>query len=296
LYELTTAATLDAEAQQPEATPPVAERYGQLLGEALGVLGNDANRLGRRHELPTDCVVDVLLTEGRRLICETEQHARTLVPEPAEQEPVMGEETATADSGDALTAQPSIDREVDGAYDELRTRNGKHRGTVDVAEEPANDAETQAKEQALRDGSAKVTELREAVAKRVRAVPERERKASSDPTLPKQTRATDEAEQSSKSDHVPTRRQKPRDDGRGAANDHPFEQVPIRIGHLDPISTMSGVIGRLNNLGFDAGPPEAFMGEYTRQAIREFQYVEGLPVNGAIDAATLGRLLERHGC
>jgi len=68
------------------------------------------------------------------------------------------------------------------------------------------------------------------------------------------------------------------------------------VAYLDPINTMSGVIGRLNNLGFDAGPPEAFMGEYTRQAVREFQYVEGLPANGEIDAATLGRLLERHGC
>lgn len=296
LDELTTVATLDAEAQQPEATPPVAESYGRLLGEALDVLGSDAKRLGRRHELPTDCVVDVLLTEGRRLICETEQHARTLVPEPAEQEPVIRKEIADADSDDALTAPRSIDREVGGAYDALRARSGKHGDSVDAAEEPADGAEAQAKEQALRDGSAKVVELREVVAKRVQAARERQHGASSDPAPQDPRQRAGEADQSDETEHVPPWLPAPQDDEREAANDRPFEHIPIRIGYLDPINTMSGVIGRLNNLGFDAGPPNAFMGEYTRQAIREFQYVEGLPVSGEIDAATLGRLLERHGC
>jgi peptidoglycan hydrolase-like protein with peptidoglycan-binding domain len=78
--------------------------------------------------------------------------------------------------------------------------------------------------------------------------------------------------------------------------DELLEQVPIRIGHLDPINELNGVLGRLNNLGFDAGSPAAYMGNFTREAIKKFQMVEELVPNGEIDGATLGRLLERHGC
>lgn len=77
--------------------------------------------------------------------------------------------------------------------------------------------------------------------------------------------------------------------------DEMLEEIPLQIGWLDPANETSGVVGRLNNLGFDAGPPAVFMGQYARDAIRKFQYSENLPVTGQVDGATLGRLIQRHG-
>jgi localization factor PodJL len=50
----------------------------------------------------------------------------------------------------------------------------------------------------------------------------------------------------------------------------------------------------LTKLGHDVGPPDGVMGAKTRNAIREFQKAEKLPVTGEIDAALVKALLARN--
>ena|SRR5882672_468103 len=69
---------------------------------------------------------------------------------------------------------------------------------------------------------------------------------------------------------------------------------PIRIGHIDPIDTVSGVQGRLNNLGFNAGEVNGLENESTQEALRLFQRASGLEPSGAIDDATRDALQRAH--
>src|SRR5262245_18939776 len=71
--------------------------------------------------------------------------------------------------------------------------------------------------------------------------------------------------------------------------------VPLLIGHLDPIEESSGQNARLNNLGYEAGDVDAPDPERLRSAIEEFQCDQNLPVNGICDAATQAKLKEVHG-
>lgn len=74
------------------------------------------------------------------------------------------------------------------------------------------------------------------------------------------------------------------------------EVLPLDFGHIDPITEVSGVQGRLNNLGFACGEPDGVVGEPTREALRAFQAQNGLNVTGEIDDATRAKLEEMHGC
>jgi hypothetical protein len=69
---------------------------------------------------------------------------------------------------------------------------------------------------------------------------------------------------------------------------------PIRIGHIDPIDTVSGVQGRLNNLGFNAGEVNGLENESTQEALRLFQRASGLLPTGEIDDATRDALQRAH--
>ena len=74
-------------------------------------------------------------------------------------------------------------------------------------------------------------------------------------------------------------------------------QVPIKIGHLDPIDKLSGQQARLNNLGYDAGPVGEQNEEQFRSAVEEFQCDRGIkPVTGVCDSKTQAKLKEAHGC
>ena len=74
-------------------------------------------------------------------------------------------------------------------------------------------------------------------------------------------------------------------------------QVPIKIGHLDPIDTISGQEARLNNLGYDAGTEGKPEEERFRSAVEEFQCDAGIkPVTGKCDANTQEKLKKAHGC
>ncbi len=68
-------------------------------------------------------------------------------------------------------------------------------------------------------------------------------------------------------------------------------EIPLHIGHLDPIDRASGVGGRLHNLGYAVGAG----GEGLAEAVRAFQRAEGLTDTGVADDTTRARLVERHG-
>jgi N-acetylmuramoyl-L-alanine amidase len=74
----------------------------------------------------------------------------------------------------------------------------------------------------------------------------------------------------------------------------PGVPFPLDLGHLDPVTEVSGVQGRLNNLGFDCGPVDGLMGPDTEDALRAFQAQMGLQVTGQPDSATQAKLLEVH--
>lgn len=73
------------------------------------------------------------------------------------------------------------------------------------------------------------------------------------------------------------------------------------IGALNPIPQtpddgISGVQGRLWNLGYDTGPIDGVLGKRTAAALRHFQEDQHLPVTGRADPATVARLVQVHGC
>jgi hypothetical protein len=70
----------------------------------------------------------------------------------------------------------------------------------------------------------------------------------------------------------------------------------IEVGFLDPIEQLTGVQGRLNNLGFDCGEVDGIMGPRTSAALSAFQAHYGLKVDGIVGPETRERLMTEHGC
>ena len=73
-------------------------------------------------------------------------------------------------------------------------------------------------------------------------------------------------------------------------------ELKLMLGHLDPITEISGVQGRLSNLGFDCGDEHGELGPVTRSALRAFQETYEITVNGEADSATREKLQEKYGC
>jgi len=71
--------------------------------------------------------------------------------------------------------------------------------------------------------------------------------------------------------------------------------ITLSLGHLDPITELSGVKSRLANLGFYKGPVDGTLDGATQQALRAFQTKQSLPVTGTADEATKAALLKAHG-
>lgn len=73
----------------------------------------------------------------------------------------------------------------------------------------------------------------------------------------------------------------------------------LQLGGLDPIddprTKVSGVQGRLANLGFDPGPINGVLGAETEGALRAFEQNHGLKVTGKPEGQTLDKLKEVHG-
>jgi putative peptidoglycan binding protein/LysM domain-containing protein len=70
----------------------------------------------------------------------------------------------------------------------------------------------------------------------------------------------------------------------------------IKIGHLDPIDTITGVQARLKNLGYYGGKVDGVEGKQTLSTIEEFQCDHGLTVDGIAGPNTQAKLKEVHGC
>lgn len=74
----------------------------------------------------------------------------------------------------------------------------------------------------------------------------------------------------------------------------------LHVGDLNPVDDAAdgGVTGaqmRLQNLGFPTGGVDGILGPKTRAAIRAFQRAHRIKPTGALDAATLAKLKQRHG-
>jgi len=95
------------------------------------------------------------------------------------------------------------------------------------------------------------------------------------------------------------------DKGKPGSQFRTQREIPLKIGHLDPVDTVSGQKARLNNLGYLAGDPSAPPGtkeeedQRSRQlksAIEEFQCDFDLKVDGICGKQTQTKLEETHGC
>lgn len=75
-------------------------------------------------------------------------------------------------------------------------------------------------------------------------------------------------------------------------------EVPLKIGHLDPVDKISGQKARLNNLGYNAGAPDGPEGPDNiqfRSAVEEFQCDQKMKVDGVCSPETQAKLKEVHG-
>lgn len=68
----------------------------------------------------------------------------------------------------------------------------------------------------------------------------------------------------------------------------------VRLGHLDPLDTVSGVKGRLNNLGYDCGDINDTEDDQYDQAVRQFQQDHALKVDGIVGPKTRHMLKKEH--
>jgi len=71
--------------------------------------------------------------------------------------------------------------------------------------------------------------------------------------------------------------------------------IPIKIGHLDPIEEITGQKARLNNLGYDAKSLDGKDEEKFTIAVQEFQCDYNLKVDGICGPATQAKSKEVHG-
>ena len=76
----------------------------------------------------------------------------------------------------------------------------------------------------------------------------------------------------------------------------PDLEIPLLIGHLDPVEEQSGQVARLNNLGYEAGDPQKPDKEIFRCAVEEFQCDQKISITGDCDPATQAKLKSVHGC
>jgi len=75
------------------------------------------------------------------------------------------------------------------------------------------------------------------------------------------------------------------------------EELLLNFGHVDPIDDLSGVQGRLKNLGLYEGPIDGEPSDETTAAIAAFQASVGLESDGKLDDEnrTRNALIEEHG-
>ncbi len=69
----------------------------------------------------------------------------------------------------------------------------------------------------------------------------------------------------------------------------------ISLADLDPYNNVRGLQSRLKNLGYNIGNVNGRLDEETRNALRDFQTKEDLPVTGQMDEQTCDKLKDVHG-
>jgi len=72
-------------------------------------------------------------------------------------------------------------------------------------------------------------------------------------------------------------------------------EFELRLGHLDPVTTASGVQQRLRNLDLFWGDETDQLDDETRRAITAFQRLRELDPTGELDDSTRAALIEAHG-
>lgn len=73
------------------------------------------------------------------------------------------------------------------------------------------------------------------------------------------------------------------------------DRFEFALGAIDPIDAISGVQGRLRNLGFDVGPIDGVWGPRSEAALRQYQVKRGLKGSGRADELTRQKLKEDYG-
>jgi hypothetical protein len=71
-------------------------------------------------------------------------------------------------------------------------------------------------------------------------------------------------------------------------------EMQLAVGHLHPPDTISGIQGRLTNLGYYWGAVDGALSDETRAAVARFQAAEKLKVTGDPDADTTDALRKKH--
>jgi hypothetical protein len=71
--------------------------------------------------------------------------------------------------------------------------------------------------------------------------------------------------------------------------------LPLELGHLNPLSELSGIKQRLANLGLECGDRRDSPTPGLEEALRAFQEKHGLPVTGEADQTTRDKINEVHG-
>jgi hypothetical protein len=72
------------------------------------------------------------------------------------------------------------------------------------------------------------------------------------------------------------------------------EHYTLLFGYLNPLSELSGVQERLNNLGYNCGAADGQLNDQTDTALKAFQSRFGLQETGAVDQATREKLEYVH--
>jgi hypothetical protein len=73
------------------------------------------------------------------------------------------------------------------------------------------------------------------------------------------------------------------------------DEFELCMGHLDPVTEVAGVQGRLHNLGLYDGPVDGEMNPELEEAIRIFQERSGLACTGKLDDSVRNWLKRSHG-
>jgi Putative peptidoglycan binding domain/LysM domain len=71
-------------------------------------------------------------------------------------------------------------------------------------------------------------------------------------------------------------------------------QCDLDFGALDPITEISGIQARLNNIGYNCGPVDGKPSDRLRRMLLMFQSVFGLQGTGEADDSTINKLREIH--